>query len=165
MALYSLKSVQKIPASLADVWDVFSNPANLHRITPEAMKFRTISPYEGDKLFAGQVIEYRLQPLFGIPVFWKTIITELDEGKYFVDEQRKGPYHYWRHEHHFTEIDGGVEMKDIVRYRNPFWVIGDIANRLLVRRKLRQIFEYRFHKVEEIFGPWPGGQTAVIELG
>lgn len=164
MAAHSLKAVQQIPASLQQVWDIFSNPANLQLITPAEMKFRTISRHHGDKIYAGQIIEYKLSPLLGIPVYWMTEITEVDDKKYFVDKQRKGPYTMWHHQHHFKEIAGGVEMTDIVHYKNPLWLFGNIANSLFLRKKLRQLFEYRFQKVEEIFGKWPGGQKMNVEL-
>jgi ligand-binding SRPBCC domain-containing protein len=83
---------------------------------------------------------------------------------YFVDEQRKGPYSLWQHQHHFKPIDGGVEMTDIVHYKNPLWILGELANILFVKKKLCQIFEFRFKRVEEIFGHWPGGQSSEIKI-
>jgi len=81
---------------------------------------------------------------------------------YFMDEQRKGPYSTWQHQHYFKAIEGGTEMTDIVLYKNPFGIIGEIANVLLVKRKLRDIFEYRFNKMESVFGKWPGLQESGI---
>lgn len=94
----------------------------------------------------------------GIPLYWMTEITQVEEGRLFVDEQRKGPYRLWRHQHHFKAIPGGVEMTDMVQYQNPLWWIGDIANRIFVRRKLEQIFDFRFNKTAEIFGKWKTGE-------
>jgi ligand-binding SRPBCC domain-containing protein len=164
MAAHSLKSVQQIPASLQQVWDIFSNPANLELITPAEMKFRIISRHHGDKIYPGQIIEYKVSPLLGIPIYWMTEITQVDDKKYFIDEQRKGPYSMWHHQHHFKEITGGVEMTDIVHYKNPLGFLGNIANELFVRNKLTQIFTYRFQKVDEIFGKWPGGQEKHFEI-
>lgn len=113
-------------------------------------------------MYAGQLIEYRVSPVAGIPVYWMTEITQVKEGQYFIDEQRFGPYALWHHQHHFRPVEGGVEMTDIVHYRIPLWVLGRLANSLFVRKKLRSIFQYRFRKVEELFGPWPGGQAAEI---
>lgn len=162
MAAHSIKTVQKIPATLQQCWDFFSDPANLQAITPGDMGFRVISRHHGETMYAGQIIEYRVKPLFGIPVYWMTEITRIKDREYFIDEQRFGPYRLWHHQHHFKEITGGVEMTDIVHYKNPLWLAGKIANSLFVRKKLRQIFSYCFQKVEELFGKWPGGQEMNI---
>ena len=119
--VYSFKTVQQIPISLDEAWDFFSNPANLANITPDGMGFKTISKFHGDTMYAGQVIEYKVSPVLGIPLYWMTEITHVDDKKYFVDEQRYGPYNMWHHQHHFKTIDGGVEMTDIVHYKLPLW--------------------------------------------
>jgi len=150
--VYAFKTVQKIPISLDRAWEFFSNPANLETITPDNMEFKTISKYHGTTMYAGQVIEYKLSPFLGIPLYWMTEITHVDDQKYFVDEQRYGPYSMWHHQHHFKVIDSGVEMTDIVHYKLPLWFLGDIANSLFVKKQLQQIFDYRFKKVEELFG-------------
>jgi ligand-binding SRPBCC domain-containing protein len=150
--VYSFKTVQKIPIRLDKAWEFFSNPANLANITPDNMGFKTISKYHGDTMYAGQVIEYKVSPVLGIPLYWMTEITHVDDKKYFVDEQRYGPYSMWHHQHHFKTIEGGVEMTDIVHYKLPFWFLGDIANTLFVSKQLNGIFDYRFKKVEELFG-------------
>ncbi len=150
--VYSFKTVQKIPISLDEAWAYFSNPANLANITPDNMGFKTISKYHGDTMYAGQVIEYKVSPVLGIPLYWMTEITHVDDKRYFVDEQRYGPYRMWHHQHHFKVIDGGVEMTDIVHYKLPLWFLGDIANTLFVNKQLNGIFDYRFKKVEALFG-------------
>lgn len=98
------------------------------------------------------LITYKVSPLFGIQLDWCTEITHVEEGKYFVDEQRFGPYALWHHQHHFKAIDGGIEMIDIVNYAIPYGFIGRIANSILVASEVRKIFEYRVQKVEELFG-------------
>jgi len=154
MAAHSIKTIQKIPVSLETVWDYFSNPANLQAITPENMGFKVISKHHGDTMYAGQIIEYRIRPVFNIPLYWMTEITQVKDKEYFIDEQRFGPYKLWHHQHHFKTIEGGVEMTDTVHYKNPFWIFGGIANTLFVKNKLKQIFDYRYKKVEELFGVW-----------
>jgi len=154
MAAHSIKTVQKIPVSLDKAWDFFSNPANLQAITPENMGFTVISKHHGDTMYAGQIIEYKVRPVLNIPIYWMTEITQVKDKEYFIDEQRYGPYSLWHHQHHFKAIDGGVEMTDIVHYKNPFWILGKIANSLFVQKKLESIFDYRFKKVEKIFGKW-----------
>jgi len=152
MGAYSLTTTQRIPVSLSEAWDFFSNPANLQRITPPHMGFRITSLHHGNRMYAGQIIEYTVKPLLGIPLYWMTEITHVKEGAYFVDEQRFGPYALWHHQHHFTVIEGGVEMTDIVHYKIPLGPLGQLANTVFVAAQLRQIFDYRYKKVEELFG-------------
>ena len=102
-------------------------------------------------MYAGQLIEYRVSPLLGIPLYWMTEITQVVEGKYFIDEQRFGPYALWHHQHHFREVAGGVEMTDIVHYKIPLGILGALADRLFVHQKLKQIFDYRFQAVSQLF--------------
>lgn len=149
--VYSLKKMQLLSADIDKVWDFFSNPANLQQITPGKMGFMVISKNHGEQLYPGQLIEYTIKPLFGIPLYWMTEITHVENKKYFVDEQRFGPYSLWHHQHHFKKVGAGVEMTDIVHYKIPFWFLGDIANSLLVKQQLNEIFDYRFKKIQEIF--------------
>jgi ligand-binding SRPBCC domain-containing protein len=150
--VYSLKTVQTIPVSLDIAWDFFSSPKNLKDITPENLGFKIISSHHGEKMYPGQIIEYTVKPILGIPVYWMTEITHVQENKYFVDEQRFGPYAMWHHQHHFKEVEEGVEMTDIVHYKLPLWLLGDLAHGLFVSRQLKQIFDFRFKRVEEVFG-------------
>ena len=163
MAAHSIKTVQKIPISLERAWDFFSNPANLQAITPDNMGFKVISKHHGDTMYAGQIIEYTVRPVLGIPLYWMTEITQVKDREYFIDEQRFGPYSLWHHQYHFKSIDGGVEMMDIVHYKNALGILGKLANVLFVRNQLKGIFDYRFKKVEELFGKWPGGGQPVME--
>ena len=151
MSTFSLKTSQNIPVNLQTAWAFFSNPFNLEIITPENLGFKVLSKHQSDNIYPGQIIEYTVSPLFGIPVYWMTEITHMRDRQFFVDEQRIGPYQLWHHQHHFTSIEGGVEMTDIVHYKLPFWFLGDIANSLFVASKLKQIFDYRFEKVEQLF--------------
>jgi ligand-binding SRPBCC domain-containing protein len=132
-------------------WDFFSNAANLAEITPGNLGFRTISKYHGEKMYPGQVIEYKVSPVLGIPLYWMTEITHVEHHKYFVDEQRFGPYSMWHHQHHFKQVEQGIEMTDIVHYKLPFWFFGDIANWLFVKQQLKGIFDYRFNAVKKYF--------------
>lgn len=157
MAAHTIQTIQKIPVSLQEAWDFFSNPANLGAITPADMGFKVISKYHGPVMYPGQLIEYTVKPLAGIPVYWMTEITQVKDKEYFIDEQRFGPYSFWHHQHHFKAIPGGVEMTDIIHYKNPLGFLGRLANSLFVAKKLQQIFDYRFRAVEERFGKWQGG--------
>lgn len=150
--VYSLKRIQQLPISLDEAWNYFSRPDNLADITPANLGFNIRSRDRGDKMYAGQIIEYTVKPVLGIPFYWMTEITHVDHQKYFVDEQRFGPYSLWHHQHHFNQTNNGVEMTDVVHYKIPFGLIGDIANALFVKKKLDEIFDYRRKKVEAIFG-------------
>jgi ligand-binding SRPBCC domain-containing protein len=150
--VYSFKTVQYIPVPIEEAWDFFSKPANLANITPAKLGFKIKSKHHGEKMYAGQIIAYIVKPLLGIPIYWMTEITHVEHLKFFVDEQRFGPYSFWHHQHHFKVVNGGVEMTDIVHYKVPFWFLGDIANSILVNGELKSIFNYRKKKTEEMFG-------------
>lgn len=150
--VYSIKTIQHLPISIDKAWDFFSSPANLKDITPGNLGFNIISAHHGEKMYAGQVIEYKVSPVLGIPVYWMTEITHVEDKKYFVDEQRFGPYSLWHHQHHFAEKNGGVEMTDIVHYKLPLWWLGDIANTLFVKKQLKEIFDFRYKKTAQLFG-------------
>jgi ligand-binding SRPBCC domain-containing protein len=164
MAVHLLKNVQKIPAAIEKVWEFYATPANLQQITPDDMGFKILSGDQQAALYKGQVFEYKVSPLLGIPLYWKTEIAKVEAPYHFIDFQQKGPYKFWEHQHFFKPIDGGVEMTDIVHYQNPLWLLGDVANMIFIRKRLRKIFEFRFNKVVELFGPWPGGQEMSIEI-
>jgi len=154
MSVYTSKSVQRLPISPESAWDFFSNPMNLKAITPAKMGFHVTSDtdFSSRKMYAGQVITYTVTPILGIPLFWMTEITHVQEGQFFVDEQRVGPYALWHHQHHFKAIPGGVEMTDLVHYRLPLGWLGDFANWLFVRNQLKGIFDFRTKKLVELFG-------------
>jgi ligand-binding SRPBCC domain-containing protein len=149
--VYSIKTVQHLPWSMEETWDFFSSPKNLSKITPQKLGFEIVSKHHGEKMYPGQIIEYKVNPVLGIPLYWMTEITHVEEGKFFVDEQRFGPYSMWHHQHHFKKVEGGVEMTDIVHYKLPLGFLGDIAQVLFVKKQLKEIFDYRFKAVEEMF--------------
>ena len=150
--VHSIKTVQLIKISMDEAWDFFSSPANLQKITPEKLGFKIVSKHHGEKMYAGQIIEYYVKPLFGIPLYWMTEITHVVDKKYFIDEQRFGPYTMWHHQHHFKETPEGLEMTDIVHYKLPFGILGELAHTLFVKKQLQGIFDYRFKVVEDLWG-------------
>lgn len=152
MGFYQIKTKQQIPATIDEVWDFISNPGNLKKITPEYMGFDITSENGDEKMHPGMIISYKVSPVFGIKMNWVTEITHVKEKEYFVDEQRVGPYSMWHHKHRIEEIEGGVLMTDIVSYKPPFGFIGNIANSLLIKKQLKEIFDFRQKAVEEIFG-------------
>ena len=149
--MYQLKRTQFVKTDLQTCWDFFSSPKNLKEITPEYMGFDVLVELP-EKMYEGLMIEYIVRPLLGIPMKWITEIKYVHDKQFFVDEQRKGPYKIWHHEHHFKEVEGGVEMTDIVSYEIPIGILGRIAHPIIVKKKLEEIFDYRFKRVDELFG-------------
>ena len=134
-----------------EAWSFLSNPNNLKAITPSYMSFDIVSG--SDKpMFAGQIIQYIVTPILGLKTTWVTEITHISDKKYFVDEQRFGPYALWHHKHFINPIEGGVEMEDIIDYKVPFGFIGRLAHPFLVKPKLIEIFNFRTKKLNELFG-------------
>lgn len=150
--VYSLKYLQQVPVSLSEAWDFFSSPKNLQDITPKNLGFHIITKDLAEKAYAGQIIEYTVKPILGIPVYWMTEITHVEDGKYFVDEQRYGPYSLWHHQHHFKENANGVEMTDLVHYKLPLGFLGGIAHSFFVKKQLEGIFSYREKMIKEKWG-------------
>lgn len=150
--MHSLRNTQKLPVTLEKAWDFFSSPANLKTITPDYINFKVTSEGADTPMFPGLIISYIVYPVLGIPLEWVTEIVHVKDYDYFVDEQRFGPFSFWHHQHFFKEIDGGVEMTDVLNYKIPFGPIGELAYYLFVRRKVNAIFDYREKKLKELFG-------------
>ena len=151
MAVHVFRRTQVISATVESAWEFFSDPRNLARITPPALDFTVLSELP-ERVHPGLMIEYRVRPLLGIPVRWLTEITHVEEGKFFVDEQRIGPYRIWHHEHRFTALpDGRVEIADRVTYVLPFGPLGNLAHPFLVAPQLEKIFAFREKAVARIF--------------
>ncbi len=149
MAEYILERTQIINRPREEVFDFFADAGNLERITPSELNFRIISPQPID-IKKGALIDYKLK-LHGIPITWKTEITQWNPPFDFVDTALKSPYKQWIHLHTFEAGERGETiMKDIVRYRLPFEPLGDIGL-FVVKRELNYIFNYRYKVIEEIF--------------
>jgi ligand-binding SRPBCC domain-containing protein len=142
MKIYNLTRTQFLPISIEKAWEFFSSPKNLAKITPASMKFKILYISGGDKAYAGQIIRYKLIAPPGIPVSWMTEITQVKEPYHFIDEQRFGPYALWHHQHHFKEVDGGVEMTDELNYAVPFGILGQLANWIFVEREVKAILKF-----------------------
>ena len=151
MKVYTKKSIQKLPITIEQAWDFLSNPANLKTITPPYMGFEILSGADRP-MYPGQIIQYIVTPIAGIKAKWITEITHVVDLKYFVDEQRFGPYTFWHHKHFIKPIEGGIEMEDIIDYKIPMGILGQIVHPFLVKPKLDEIFEYRRLKLIELFG-------------
>ena len=121
-------------------------------ITPDYLGFEIISPNNIDHMYEGLMINYTVKPLLGLKMEWVTEITKVNDKKFFIDEQRIGPYKLWHHEHHFEETKDGVLMTDMVFYCLPLGILGKIAHKLFVAKQLEGIFDYREKKIREVFG-------------
>jgi len=151
MAFYQFQKEQFIKASIDEIWDFISSPQNLKKITPKNMGFDIRTPDLPEKIYEGMIISYRVRPLWGISTNWVTEITHIRDKSYFVDEQRVGPYRLWHHQHMIMPEKNGVLMKDIVSYQPPFGLLGNVANALLIKNKLNEIFDFRTKELEKIF--------------
>lgn len=142
MRIHTLRRVQRLDGSPADVFPFFADAHNLEAITPPLLRFEVVTP-RPIPMRVGTVIQYRLK-VHRIPVSWLTSIQEWDPPHRFVDVQVRGPYALWHHTHDFEPTeDGGTLMTDTVRYAIGFGPFGDIAHRLFVRRDVESIFEFR----------------------
>lgn len=151
MAFFQFQQEQHFQEPIEKIWGFISNPANLKIITPDYMGFDITSKNVPDTMYPGMIISYKVSPLLNIKTTWVTEITHVKEGMYFVDEQRVGPYKIWHHQHFLEATPTGTLMKDIISYQPPFGFLGNLANSLIIRKKLQEIFSYREKKLNEIF--------------
>lgn len=141
-----LQREQRLSGGPEEVFGFFAQPRNLEPMTPPLLRFRVVTP---DPIVIGEgtLIRYRLR-VRGVPVTWVTEITDWDPPHGFVDEQRQGPYALWHHTHTFEPLGGGATlMRDVVRYRVGLGPLGLLADRLVVRRDVERIFDYRAQRV------------------
>lgn len=151
MAFYQFHREQRIDVPLDYIWDFISSPKNLKKITPDYMGFDITSANLPEKMYEGMIISYKVSPVLGIKTDWVSEITHIRAKEFFIDEQRIGPYKLWHHQHILNPAQNGVLMTDIVTYQPPFGVLGAVANKMVIRKKLNEIFEYRKMALDTIF--------------
>lgn len=139
--LHQLRRTQLVGRPVPEVFSFFSDASNLEALTPPFLHFRILTPMPME-LRAGSQLDYRLS-LFGVPVRWRTRITDWQSGTRFVDEQESGPYALWRHTHEFEARGSSTLMLDVVDYSEPLGPVGTVAHILFVRRTLDRIFDFR----------------------
>jgi ligand-binding SRPBCC domain-containing protein len=142
----SLRRELWVPQPLARVFAYFADAHNLEDLTPPWLKFQITTPGPIE-MKPGAVIDYRIK-LYGIPMTWRTLISEWQPPHRFVDIQLRGPYSVWVHEHTFTEENGGTRICDHVRYLAPFHFL---AAPLVIQHQLQKIFAYRTQHISERF--------------
>lgn len=151
---HSLKKSQKLPIGLNAAWNFFSKPDNLKQMTPHNLHFTLASPVESPVIHKGQIIKYKMNTRFGFSVSWVSEITEVEDKQYFIDEQQSGIFSFWRHQHYFIEIPGGVEMTDILHYKLNKGVWGELAHKVFLKRRVKQVFDYRSGQLINLFGEY-----------
>lgn len=157
--IHVLEQTQVVTASPERVWAYFATPVNLNDMTPPDLDF-TIVRGATSVMRQGQLIEYRVGFAPGLHSTWLTEIRHVVEGRYFVDEQRIGPYRLWYHEHHVDpQPDGTVLLTDRVTYCVGFGPLGEVLHWLWIQRKLRWIFAFRRERVAALFGSPSHGRT------
>jgi ligand-binding SRPBCC domain-containing protein len=149
--IYTISRQQQLNCDLGVAWNFFTSPHNLARITPTDMRFKVLSDVSDYAIYQGMIIDYKVAPLFGISVHWRTEITQVQERKSFTDVQLSGPYKLWRHVHEFIPNDLGVMVKDTVDYKLPWGILGRLVHGLIVKRKLNYIFNYRHDVLERMY--------------
>ena len=148
MRIFELRARTRVPRPRSEVFAFFADARNLQEMTPPFLGFEILTPGPIE-MRPGALIDYRIR-VRGIPLRWRTGITVWEPPDRFVDEQLRGPYRLWVHEHTFEEDGDGTICGDFVRYAVPF---GALANWLVVARDVRKIFAYREKRLREIFGP------------
>ncbi len=150
MKIFEFHAAVRLPKPLAEVFPFFSDAGNLETLTPPWLSFEVLTP-RPIEMTPGTLIDYRLK-MRGIPIRWKSEITAWEPPYRFVDEQRRGPYSLWVHEHLFREVDGQTVAEDHIQYAVPG---GALVHALFVRRDVERIFAFRKQKMQELFGSVP----------
>ena len=147
---YQLRASLWVPLNRSNVFEMFSDAANLESLTPPFLHFSVTTPMPIE-MRRGQRIDYRLR-LHGLPIRWRTEITNWEPPFQFEDTQLRGPYSLWVHTHTFEELNGGTLVRDVVRYAVPG---GAIVHRFFVKADLMRIFEFRQSRIPELLGLEP----------
>lgn len=149
MQFYRLEREQQLPINREVAWQFFSDPRNLPQITPPSLSLQITSSVP-EEIFAGLLISYQVSPFSFWQTTWLTEITHVDQGNFFVDEQRLGPYRFWHHQHHFIAHAHGILTRDLVTYALPYPPFGNLAAGV-VASELEKIFDYRRRALEKLF--------------
>lgn len=158
--MHTLHTEVRIPRPIEDVFAFFADAGNLQAITPPWLDFRILTP-RPIEMRANALLDYRLK-LRGVPIRWRTRIAAYEPPVRFIDEQLRGPYRVWRHEHTFeAATDGSTIMRDRVGYELPRVPGRGLVHRLFVRPDLERIFRYRERRLLELLaGPSIHGSAA-----
>lgn len=139
-----------LPIELDKAWQFFAKPKNLAAITPPEMRMELVENRELT-MYEGMILRFKVSPLLGIKLNWFSEITRIEPRHYFIDSMIDGPFAKWHHQHFFEEVSDGTLARDIIHYKLPFGPLGKLANPLLVKKNVDQLFEFRTQKLNEIF--------------
>jgi ligand-binding SRPBCC domain-containing protein len=156
--LHQLTRTQLVGRPIPEVFAFFADPSNLDALTPPFLHFRILTPMPIE-MRPGAQLDYQLS-LFGVPVRWRTRITDWQPEKRFVDEQESGPYALWRHTHEFEARGSSTLIRDVVDYSEPLGPVGTIAHLLFVRRTLDRIFDFRREAIVRLLEGTKGSPEA-----
>lgn len=148
MKVYTFETELWLPRKVEEVFPFFAEARNLETITPDWLHFQVLTPAP-IIMRVGTLIDYRIR-VHGIPLRWRTLITEWEPPHRFTDTQLRGPYRLWEHTHTFAPVDGGTLCRDRVRYRPRG---GGFTHWLFVRRDVERIFQFRQDTLKRLFGP------------
>jgi ligand-binding SRPBCC domain-containing protein len=152
MSTFNYQTEQFLNIDVHTAWHFFSSAGNLGLITPPELDFKILTDLNGEEIYEGMLINYTVKPFMGIPLNWATEISKVQKPFFFTDRQLKGPYKVWEHTHSYKPVNGGVLMRDEVKYQLPFGFIGDLVHSLMVRKKIENIFSFRRKVLESMFG-------------
>ena len=161
MSIYRIERSQVLPISIDSAWQFFSSPGNLPSITPPWLNLKiigSVSPH----MWAGMLINYHVTPLLGLQIRWLSEITHVDAPRFFVDEQRLGPYRLWHHEHFFHVCEAGVQVDDIVSYALKYAVLGTLIHAIWIKKRLQTIFDFRSSALRRRFRSTSDATTGSI---
>ena len=149
--LYTLYAKQRVNKKVDILWDFFRKPSNINSLTPPDFHFK-IKSGQSDEFYEGKIISYKIKPFKLVTLNWVTEISKVEKESYFIDNQIYGPYKLWHHEHHFkSNTDGTTEIIDKVKYKVPFYILGRLAHKLFIRKKLFNIFMFRQKQINNLF--------------
>lgn len=157
--VWKIIAKQTLPRPIGEIFPFFSDAFNLEKLTPHFLGFKVLTP-KPIEMRTGQIINYTLK-IHHIPIRWKTTILDWNPPHSFVDNQDQGPYTLWHHTHAFTPTNEGRSTlcTDTVLYKPKGWILAPIINKFFVQRDVKNIFEYRFKQLQEIFPANPATPT------
>jgi ligand-binding SRPBCC domain-containing protein len=154
--IHKLQRSQFVPRPRDEVFEFFSNPKNLEKLTPKELSFQILTP-GFIPMHVGTVIDYSIS-LFGLPMRWTSLITRFKESHYFVDLQMRGPYAYWHHLHRFEVVPEGTLIEDEVHYQMPHGFLGEFIHQCYVKKQLEALFDHRERVMKNCFAKKNGGE-------
>jgi ligand-binding SRPBCC domain-containing protein len=151
---FRFEATQFLPRTRSELWPFFVDPHNLAKITPPELGMRC-DPDGPHDIYPGLVLRHRVRLFPLVTVTWVTEISHVVPGTMFVDEQRRGPYVFWHHQHWFDDAPGGTMMRDIVHYVVPGGPLAGLIDRWNVRPRLEHIFAHRRGVLEQMYPSSP----------